>query len=275
MKIKQINNIKIKAIKEDKCVQLPVKNKEMIDNAYANIFLLAKKRSGKSTLLYRLVKSCIDRETKIYIFCSTAYRDYTYQKLMDCFDKKSVHYEVYTSLMEDGQNKLAELIDELKHDDKDTDDEDDDEIQHKEQKIYKLNDDDDDETTKKRKYKPKYLCPKNIIIFDDMGSSLKNDRNVEQLLKTNRHSKSRVIISSQYLNDISIASRLQLDYIIMFAGLPDNKILETYKNLDLAINFEEFYDMYNHATNEKYNFLFVDIRNEKYRHNFSHELIPN
>ena len=47
-----------------------------------------------------------------------------------------------------------------------------------------------------RKKKPKKISQKYLIIFDDISTELTNPH-VSQLLKTNRHYKSKVIISSQ------------------------------------------------------------------------------
>lgn len=269
MKIKKINNIVIKAIKYDNENNLPVKGECLIDNPYANIFCLAKKRSGKTTVIYRMIQKCINKHTKVYIFCSTAMRDPAYQKMMRYFETHNIDYEIFTSICEDGVNMLSQIMGELNTAESDHESESESDNNEDIKKgIF------DEECKPRKKAKPKYIVPRNLFIFDDLGAILK-DKAIDQLLKTNRHTKSRVIISSQYLNDISIASRLQLDYIFMFKGLPSKKLEEAYRNLDLSINFEDFAYMYNVATNEKYHFLYVDIRNEKFRRDFNLELFPD
>jgi hypothetical protein len=42
--------------------------------------------------------------------------------------------------------------------------------------------------------------------------------------------------------------------------------------LDLAIDIEKFNDIYDFATKEPYNFLYVDMKNQTFRKNFSKEL---
>ena len=127
-------------------------------------------------------------------------------------------------------------------------------------------------TTTKKKRKPKYLSPKHIFIFDDLGQTLR-DKSIDSLMKVHRHYLSKCIFSSQYLNDLSPQARLQLDYVLLFKGLPMTKLAEIYKDIDLSVEFEEFLKMYNISTNLKYNFFYIDVRSERFRQNFSNEFI--
>lgn len=269
MKILQINDIEVKPIRYDNENQLPVKGANLFETCYANIFVLAKKRSGKTTVIYRMVQKCIDKNTKVFIFCSTVHKDPAYKKMLDFFERRHIEYDIFTSLQEDGVNVLSHIMNELKNDDSDTDSSDSD-IDIQKNGIFDVTD--DESIQKRKKSKPKYLTPKYLFIFDDMGTTLKS-KDIDQLLKTNRHYKARVIISSQYLNDISIASRLQLDYMLMFKGLSMDKLAEAYKNLDLSIDFADFLKMYNLATYDKYNFFYIDIRGERFRRNFNIEMV--
>ncbi len=116
--------------------------------------------------------------------------------------------------------------------------------------------------------KPRKLAPEVIFVFDDMASQLK-DPNVTQLLKTNRHYKSKVIISSQYLKDMLPEARRQIDYWIMFGGIPEEKLETIREDADLAVSQPEFSAIYHFATREKYNFLYIDATNGTFRRNFN------
>src|SRR6185437_11733738 len=74
-----------------------------------------------------------------------------------------------------------------------------------------------EETDKKRKKErvSKYQAPEYIIIFDDLSSELKS-RSLLSLLKFNRHFKSKLIISSQWLHDLLPESRKQIDLFLIF-----------------------------------------------------------
>ena len=276
MKIKKINDIKIKPLKFSK-IELPIKGADLFDGLgglYSNIFLLAKKRSGKSTVIYNILKNCAGRDTKIYIFCSTVNKDESYKKIMDYLDKKNIYYEAYTAISEDNINNLSEIIDELKANQNEGNETIKEETKEEPKKnnLLDFGDKVEEEKKERKPRKLKYIAPENIFIFDDLGQLLR-DPMVEQLLKTNRHYKSKVILSSQYLNDLKPASRLNLDYLLIWGGQPEEKLKIIHKDIDIATDLNNFLEIYEEATSEKYNFLYIDIRAEKYRKNFNEEIL--
>lgn len=90
-------------------------------------------------------------------------------------------------------------------------------------------------------------------------------------MKMNRHLNAFCCLSSQYLLDILPEQIKQLDYVLIFRGEPEIKLMKLHKDIDLAIEFETFMKLYHDATKEKYNFLYIDVRNEKFRKNFNKE----
>ena len=110
-----------------------------------------------------------------------------------------------------------------------------------------------------------------IIIFDNFSIELK-DKSVGYFLKRNRHFKSTVLISSQYFNDLSKDSRLQLDLVLLFQNLPDEKVEEVRSDCDINIPKKTFLTIYKQVTEEKYNFLYVNCRNGELRKNFNNKL---
>ena len=85
-----------------------------------------------------------------------------------------------------------------------------------------------------KKRKPKKVCPKHIFIFDDIGNELKLPS-----ISQHRHLKSKVIISSQYLNDLSVQGRKNIDYWILFKGQTLEKLEIVYRDADINIPFEK------------------------------------
>jgi hypothetical protein len=73
-----------------------------------------------------------------------------------------------------------------------------------------------------------------VIIFDNLSSDLK-DPNVSHILKKNRHLKTKIIISSQYILDIAPISRRQIYVNMLFSGLNEDKLMEVFKNADLNV----------------------------------------
>ena len=90
-------------------------------------------------------------------------------------------------------------------------------------------------------------------------------------MKQNWHFKALCILSSQYLFDLAKDGRNQIDYILMFPALPLESWIYS-KRIDLNITKQIFYQMYERTASEKYNFLFVDVRNGEYRKNFNTQI---
>jgi len=95
---------------------------------------------------------------------------------------------------------------------------------------------------------------------------------VATLLKKNRHLKANCIISSQYLHDLKPESIKQLDYFIAFKSFSEDKLQLVHKGLDLSLEFDKFWTMYQHCVEKPYSFLYVNVRTEDYRCNFNKKI---
>lgn len=274
MKIKKINDIVVHPIRDANKIQLPVKGKDLLEVCYSNIFCLAKKKSGKTTVIYRLMRQTISRDTKVFIFCSTVHKDPAYKKLMDWLDSRSIYFESYNDIFEDGENIVENILNEMKKQGSDEAEDEDAKVEQKPKKTLNTLMFGGDEEKEKKKRKNKYVVPDYVFIFDDLGQTLRNP-SISQLLKTNRHYKARIIISSQYLHDLQPASMQQLDYMFIFKGQTDEKLMTIHTQIDLSLDIDQFMKMYKIATEKMYNFLYIDIRNEQYRRNFNTQLIPD
>ena len=130
------------------------------------------------------------------------------------------------------------------------------------------------EPTKKKSKKSKYKCPEYMIVLDDLSNELKS-KSLLTLLKKNRHYKSKIIISSQWLHDLLPESRKQIDLFMIFKGFPEKKIAEIYKDCDSSIPFDTFLKIYHQATKKPHSFLYIDSRSDKMRCGFDQEFILN
>jgi hypothetical protein len=268
IELKRINQEKVTPIKFDNVNKKPSKDANICSEIYSNIFICSKKKSGKTVLIYNMIKKCIDKDTKVIIFASTLFKDASYLKITEFLEKNEISWTGHTSLIEDGVNKLDELVNELQEQGKD-------EMEklkkpkNKEKTFADLimgdsSDDEDDEKPRKKKYQ----TPEYLIILDDLSTELKNPALIS-LLKKNRHFKSRIIVSSQYLNDVSPQARRQIDLLILFGNLPEKKLKEVYKDFDISATYEEFIKMYKNSTKDKFNFLYLDLNNNDFRKNLN------
>jgi len=75
MNLKRINNKKVKAIPIPDEDKRPIKGFDICEEVYANIFLCARKKSGKTSAVFKIMKECSTKHTIIIIFCSTVHKD--------------------------------------------------------------------------------------------------------------------------------------------------------------------------------------------------------
>ena len=257
--IKKINNEVVREVplKDPKDTRLP-KGYRLFPEMNANIFLCAKRNSGKSTVINTILRKCAGPNTKIIVFCATLEHDKNWISIQEWANEKGITFIGSTCLKDSNKvDHLKELVKEL--------------TTLKDKKGSKEIDlrsewDSDDEDEKPRR--SKYQEPEYIFVLDDLSTEIKNP-SVAELLKINRHFRSKTIISSQWLNDMHPSARLQLDYYLLFKGHPREKIDDIYSKADLSIPQDDFYNIYRFATEEPYSFLYVDVRKDSFRRNFN------
>lgn len=271
VKFKKINDIVIKPLHRSSTETQKVKGEKYFSEPYANIFLCAKKKSGKTNLIWNILKNCAGKDTKIIIFCATIERDDTYKQMIDCLEKRGNPVVTYMSITEERVDVLKELLTELRETVADEDDAEI-EVPYNPFPFIKTMEEGLAEEAKARKKKKakksKYLAPEIIFIFDDLSRELRKT-SVSMLLKSNRHYKCKTILSSQFPNDLQPEALKQLDYCILFAGHDVKKLAKFHIDLDLSIPLEKFIDIYLEATNKKYSFLYVDTVNGTFRKNMN------
>ena len=114
MKLQQINRQFVKKIHIPNEDTRPIKGFDICEEVYANIVLFAKKKSGKTSTLAKIMKECINKETIIYLFCSTAYKGKNWIQIRKKWGKKGREVHVFTSIFDGGRDQLAHLIEDLK-----------------------------------------------------------------------------------------------------------------------------------------------------------------
>jgi hypothetical protein len=307
IKLQKINNVKVVPVLHAGNMDTrPVKGSELFPEVYANIGIIAKKKSGKTQVIYKVIQSCCGKSTKVVIFSSTIHKDPTYQAIKKWCKKHSIVFEGFTDIMEGKVNILDNFINKLGQegaeydlDDSMSESEDEhggkpgffgDDGEGLDDKSFSESEEDQDEsdpifgktkTVEQPKFdhkrtsiqpKSKYQEPEWIVIFDDMSHALKSP-SIASLLKKNRHYKMKVVISSQYLHDLKPESFKQMDYLLLFKGLSEPKLEKVITDADLNIEQSTLDKVYHHATLEPFNFLYIDTRQDGYRKNFDKQYI--
>jgi hypothetical protein len=195
------------------------------------------------------------------------------------FKAKGHDVEVHTSLKENGVDLLAEQVAQLEEEPEDEDEE----IELPPKEVLKqrgigamnailmhnLPPITGEGEEKKKPRKSKFNERQIVWVLDDLSTELKT-KSLVGLLKKSRHFGS-VFMSSQYYQDIAPDARAQIDYALIYAGQREDKLEIMYSDFDLDIDYDKFKELYDDATKEKYSFLYVDVRNSKFRENFDKE----
>jgi len=275
---------------------------------YSNVLCCSKKHSGKSNLIYHILRNIVGKDTKLYFFSSTINKDPTWLQIQDEFGKtneietKDTLYErvkqgkrkVMVNHLEDLINRFMKEddVDKKKKKKKDKNQEggsfyrlpkpydnkltwNDLEEDHLGHILFKTNKDikkEEDEVfvekPKPKKIKRGKLAYPDKIVVIDDLSQQLKEPIVAQLAKTNRHYKCVFIISTQFPNDLPPSCRSQFNQLFMWKGHSKAKCEVLRKVADLDLDEDEFYRLYKETTAEPYAFMYVDIDGGKAYHNF-------
>ena len=265
LKIKKINKEIVKAIPKLQVDSKKIRGYSMFPEIYSNIFLLARKKSGKTVLLYNILKKCIGKKTRVIIFSGTAYKDHNMIHIRKYLKKKKIEHEVHQSIMNGKTNILKKIIDDLQIQSEIDDQSSDSEQEEKAQSYINIGEEYEEKVVKERK--EKLLSPEVVFVFDDQGKGLRN-QTLSTLITRNRHFLCKTIICSQYLHQLQPESIANLDYVVMFGQTPVEKLVRLHELLEVPVTYDHFYNMYMQATEKKYNFLWMSSDGE-FRKNFN------
>ena len=73
----------------------PIKGFDVCPEVFSNIFLCAKKRSGKTSALFKVLKECATKKTVIVVFCSTLYKDPNWIQIRVLWEEENGHQVLY------------------------------------------------------------------------------------------------------------------------------------------------------------------------------------
>ena len=258
----KINNVGVEVLKnKEEFTKANVKGWDYLPMPYSNVCICSKKNSGKTTIIYNLVKNCIDNRTRVMIFSGSVSKDNAYKNIIKYCKEKGISVESYSHFKEDGVNIVEQLLNVVCKPEKKGKD-----TEEEENRILF-----DEDGQRPKRQKKKKLVPEILLIFDDLGTLLR-DQTISRCCKLNRHPKIMNLISFHHDSDVLPATTTQSDFVFLFGGYPEEKLEKLYNKLVLNVSYDDFLKLYLHATKKKYDFLMIDVRNNKYRRNFNFEL---
>lgn len=239
-KFTKINNIEVEPLSDTEDFdKSKIIGYDYFAQPFCNIFLCARKNSGKTTLIYEILRHILDgeHEQKVHFFVGTIKKDVIYDRIKELLDYHDIEYDENDSIYDDNGQNLVERL------------------------FNKINDGN----------KKNLTFAQHIIIFDDISAELRHDNYwIPALLKQNRHIKSKIIISSQYITDIIPSARLQIDYCLVFGGLSNRNLMDLFNSLNIWLpELKDFIELYRQVTKRKYNFLYIDNVEQVFRENFN------
>ena len=256
--VKKLNNEHVKAVPVKIVDTRPIKGHNLFPEIYANIFYCAKKKMGKTSALFKTLKRCAGRNTKIVVFCSTLNKDASWTTIREWANKKGIPFVGHLGIKDENKvDRLAQFLEELQQ------------PEEVEEKGFFESDSEEEEEAL-----PKYRSPEYIFVLDDLSRECRLP-SVSTLLKKNRHFKAKVIISSQYPNDLQPEAAMQLDYWILFKDHTRKKVDEIHALTDSSLDADEFYKLYKFATEQPFAFLYVDRIDGTFRRNFNSLISPS
>lgn len=265
----KINSVQVKPIVTEEYNPKEIRGYDLFEKPYPNVFIPAMTASGKTSLIWTIIRKKCDKKTKFICFVGTHEQDDSWMKIKEWMDANDIYYEFYYSIYED--NALEGLIQDLR-----------DERKREEEERIKMEHPEEEEnaivnfkehSVQIKVKKPRKIAPAYCLIFDDLAKELR-DPKISFLAREIRHYHAMGIYSSQTLNDIHPQALTQMRYILILKGLNKIKLEELYRKLSLPLTWDQFRLLYSDATKEKYNFLWINV-DGAFRKNFDMKYVLN
>jgi hypothetical protein len=234
---------------------------------------LGKKKSGKTTTIFHILKNKIGKKSRVTIISASLYNDQGWKDIRKYLDHIGVEYDTHLSVVEgEGKNKtnvLQELVNRLSAEAEEK------EREEKQRGMGKSTKDiyldamlgfGSDKKEKKEK-KEKYQYPREIIILDDLGKHMRNPA-VGNLLIKNRHYKSLVMLSGQHFKHLEPESRENINIWLVFKDQPKKTMLELHDSAGVSMPFKTFMNLYQTALKYERGFFYVNATDHDYRVSF-------
>lgn len=211
-------------------------------NVHQNILLVARKGSGKTNLIYDILRRYLrdvgPSRLRVLIFSPTADLDPTWQQIQEFLTENGVRYTTNDSFYTTGPSgRRTNILSEF---------------------------------ASMARPNSGHLY---VIITDDMAFDARSRVLASQMLR-NRHYDAVTVTASQVPQHVDPSVYTNADFIVLLKGIVDLGLDFIHKRAALPISKEAFRELYHEVTKEPYSFLWVN--NSKtdatFRHNFDTEL---
>jgi len=207
----------------------PFRGDDVIKQRYFVMSILAKRRSGKTTLIASLIDTFADKSMIVILIGPTLHKDTAWLAIQARLKKRGIQFESHTSIhdTETGENII-------------------------ERNMALLRDTPDQVDI--------------FWIFDDISSELRH-KSISTLTKNSRHYRSKIIISSQSIVDLTPSVHAQVDATLLFGSFNDRSLMQIWSRIEPPLSESQFIRLYHQVTKEPFQFLFIDRDTGQFRKN--------
>jgi hypothetical protein len=109
--MRKINKVEIKPMKiSGNKDTRPILGEEILPEIYSNVFIAAKKKSGKTCVIQEILKRCCGPSTTLIVFCSTLAKDRNWIAIQKWAKRKNIKFEGFTDLKEGKYDILDSFV---------------------------------------------------------------------------------------------------------------------------------------------------------------------
>ena len=116
MNTRKLNDVKVSSIPLLQVGDGKFKGCDLFSEQYPNIFLLAKKKSGKTSTIFNILKNSVTKNTQVIIFSSTLNKDLNMLYIINWLEEKKIPTAAFMNIWDGKTNllRLAAILNESK-----------------------------------------------------------------------------------------------------------------------------------------------------------------
>ena len=280
-KTQKINKVKLQPVLNNNNIDPKmIRGYDFYKEPYCNICTIGRKKSGKTVLLYRALENCVSKGTNVMIFSPTCHIDPTFKEMKKMLEKKKCNVLMKEHFIENGIDLLDVIYKGIVDENENKENDDGEKIPPKlwfgdnHDFTMKRGSDKIKEVKHRKKQNggSKKITPKYCFVFDDLSSNMAC-KSVSKLIIKNRHIFSKCFFNCHSVNNLDKMALSSVDVFHVFPNVSNEKIEELAEKINITFKNDTkrektLQKIYDFATAEPYNHLYIDRTDCTFRKNF-------
>jgi hypothetical protein len=275
------NPARLEPVPEERTDKYPVLGAALIPDLYSSVACIGKVKSGKTTMVYNILKACSGYtdpkvRTKVIAFSGNLHNDPKYDAIKKMLQAKRVPFIGYTSIYQQDEQGHHDLLEEFMELVRKQGEEDREKLAAWESGSmgkFMVGQpigggwQDPPGPDEKRPFLPTidpFLTkqgqqyPEYIIVLDDLAKEI-NKPIVGLFIRSYRHLRVKIVMASQHFVDPSSATRVNLKQWFLWRGLNVHKLKTIYESASPTCSLDRFIKRYKHATSVDHRPLVINV----------------